>query len=81
MPAAPHACVGGPAASAARARLLEDRRAGGTCGLPRPARPAEHRVMGPRVADELGLVPVDVRLRRQGCRERTLKPAQTALPA
>ena len=76
--AAPHAWVGGPAASAARARLLEDRRAGGICGLPRPARPAEHRVMGPRVADELGLVPVDVRLRMQGGAESKREMATSA---
>ena len=70
--------MSGPAGSAARGHLLEDRRGGGICGLPRPARPAEHGVMGPRVADELGLVPVDVRLRMQGGAESKREMATSA---
>ena len=49
--------------------------------LPHPARPPEHRVLGPRVAKVLGLHVDDVRPRREGCRERSRKPVQTALTA
>ena len=65
------------APGAARALLHEELCGPGVARLPDPARPLEDRLVGPRVADELGLDDPGVRLRRKGCRECSRQPVQT----
>ena len=65
------------APGAARALLHEELCGPGVARLPDPARPPEDRLVGPRVADELGLDDPGVRLRRKGCRECSRQPVQT----
>ena len=67
--------------SAGRALSLEEPLRGLVPRLPHPARPPEHRVQWPRVAEVLGLHVVDVRLQRARRTERSCKPARTDVTA